>query len=252
MSSKSVLWGCVLWFGLIASTWAEASHKPHFVVVYTDWKPYGYMEDGLAKGFEIDVFREVAERMGTTVEFQNCPWKRCLKMVEKGKADVLVSALRTPERETFLHFPIESISVSETALFTKKDAPLIGFNGGAEYLKGLKVGVTSGFSYGDSFDKDEGIIKLEARSTEQVVKMFMVGRSDLIIGNIAVINSITKELEDAPALQPLFPLVHSNELYAAFSKKVVDSSLVSRFSKVLAEFKQTEEFQRILKTHSFR
>lgn len=252
MRSRSVVWISVFLFGLIPSSWAEASHKPHIVAVYTDWKPYGYYHEGTAQGFEIDIFREVAKRMGVTVEFINCPWKRCLKMIEKGKADVLISALKTAEREEYMIFPSEPISKSETALFTKKDAPLIGFNGGAEYLKGLKVGVTSGFSYGDSFDKDEGIIKLEARSTEQVVKMFMVGRSDLIIGNIAVINSITKELEDAPALQPLFPLVHSNELYAAFSKKVVDSSLVSRYSKVLAEFKQTEEFQRILKTHSFR
>ena len=82
-----VLLGVIL--GCISPSWTVASHKPHIVAVYTDWKPYGYYHEGKAQGFEIEVFREVAERIGATVEFQNCPWKRCLKMVEKGKADVL-------------------------------------------------------------------------------------------------------------------------------------------------------------------
>ena len=62
--------------------------------VFPTWEPYGYMEDGKPRGFEIETFAAVAGRMGYDVDFIQQPWKRCLHSMKQGLADVVISALK--------------------------------------------------------------------------------------------------------------------------------------------------------------
>jgi polar amino acid transport system substrate-binding protein len=92
-------------------------------VVYTQWEPYTYQKNEKDSGFEIETVKAVAEKMGLLSKFEQLPWKRCLLAMENGQADALVSALKTPERETFLYYPDEFISLSKTIFLPKKEAP---------------------------------------------------------------------------------------------------------------------------------
>ncbi|GAB6095755.1 transporter substrate-binding domain-containing protein [Desulfatiferula olefinivorans] len=214
-------------------------------VVFTRWAPYGYMEGDRASGFEPDIVRAVMDILEKPVAFTEMPWKRCLFSVQNGLADAVVSLIRTPERETYLLFADEPISVSDTALFTTADQ-VMDFSGSLDALAGKVVGVTSGFSYGPVFDKADGLIRDEAITTEQVVRKLLAGRYSIAVGNVAVVSLISREMGCAGHIRFLAPLVHSEPLYVGFSKKKVSNDDVQAFSKALTAFKARPEYRAIL------
>lgn len=219
-------------------------------VVFTNWKPYGYMDNAKAAGFELEVFSAVMNKMGIQPEFDEYPWKRCLHMVRKGTADVIISALKTPEREEFLNFPSEPISQSNSAFFTTTDKN-ISFNGSYEDLTKYTIGVISGFSYGPSFDSADFLSKDKANNTEQVVKKLVKGRYEIAIGNTAVISVTAKNLGVRSDIRFLTPLVHSEKLYVGFSKAGNHAELSDAFSKSISEFTTTAEYKEIMVRYGF-
>jgi polar amino acid transport system substrate-binding protein len=216
------------------------------LVVFVHWEPFGYLQDDRAVGFELDTFRAVAAELGLTVTFAERPWKRCLYMIENRTADVLISALRTPEREAYMIFPAEHISVNNTAFFTTHDSPVV-FDGTFESLSGKIIGVTSGFSYGEAFDHADNLIKDGNIKTETILTKLLMGRYDLGIGNIAVITTMAMKQQTLHQIRFLRPLVHSQRLYAVFSRFEGHEVLAQDFSRELRLFKQTHTYLSILR-----
>lgn len=223
-------------------------HAEKIVAVFPTWAPYGYVEDGKAKGFEIEIFKAVMQEMATDVDFLHQPWKRCLYSVKNGSADVVISALKVEERLQYLLYPEEPISISETALFTREDRQ-IEYDGSFEKLKGYTIGITNGFSYGDAFDNCDFLHKDASTQTEAVVIKVLLGRNELGAGNIAVIRMIERQQKPDKGVRFLKPLLHSQKLYAAFSKVNGHEVLVERFSDELARFKKSDEYRKIMKKY---
>ncbi len=101
----------IVFMGVSAGHGAE---KNMLHVVYTQWEPYTYQENDKDSGFEIETVRAVIGKMGLGSKFEQLPWKRCLLAMENGQADVLVSALKTPEREKFLYYKPLNVKNSYT------------------------------------------------------------------------------------------------------------------------------------------
>ncbi len=215
---------------------------------FTTWEPYGYLENGKATGFEIEIFRNVMDQMGIPVTFVNRPWKRCLFEVSRGQSDAVISALQTPEREKYMFFPKENISTSCTALFTVSGKE-ISFDGSFESLKPYTISITDGFSYGSAFDAAAFLQKEPVTTTEQVVAKVLLGRNDIGIGDVYVINAITRKMRNREKIRFLFPLVHTQKLYVGFSKANGFQNLTNQFSNALSEFKRTDEYLLILKKY---
>lgn len=214
-------------------------------IVFVNWEPYGFLKDGKPAGFEIDTFAAVIKRMNIKAEFLERPWNRCLYMVENGSADAVISALKTAERQEYMYYPEEFISISETALFVKNDSN-ISFNGSFGDIKEYVIGVTDGFSYGPAFDQADFLKKDKNTNQEGIVTKVLMGRIDIGIGNIAVINSVILHKYSVNAVRFLRPLIHSRKLYVGFSKARVKPEFVESFSKELTAFKKTKEFRDIL------
>ena len=234
---------------LLLLAWEEASaDSGKFRAVFVTWRPYGYLENGVATGFELETFAEVMRRMNIPVVFEERPWKRCLFLVRIGKADAIVSALLTRERETFLHFPEEHISVSKTAFFTTKGSD-IRFDGSFEKMKKYNIGVTSGFSYGPAFDEAGFLQKDENIKTSAILVKLLAGRSELGIGNIPVITHLARQMGADGKIRFLKPLVHSQRLYVGFSRQSCHRKLVMQFSEKLRQFKVSGAYARIMKKY---
>jgi polar amino acid transport system substrate-binding protein len=217
-------------------------------VVHTDWFPYTFQENGKSAGFEIDIFNAVMEIMDIKVEFTNYPWQRCLNAIKTGKADILISLLRTDERENFTYFPDEHISLSKTVFFTKKDKNII-FNGNYKDLKDYSIGVIAGFSYGDIFDKADYLRKDKANSIQMLILKLVGGRNDLAAENQAVISANAKKMGLENKIKFLKIPIHFQKLYVGFSKTKKQKKLCKYFSKHLQDFKGTELYESILKKY---
>lgn len=221
----------------------------HLTAVFPTWEPYGYVEDGKTTGFEIEIFKAVADRMQIAVEFIHQPWKRCLYSVKNGRADVVISALKVKERMAYLYYPEEPISQSHTAFFTTVDRPIV-FNGSFENLRHYTIGITNGFSYGLAFDNCDFLSTDPSTEARMIVRKVLLARNDLGVGNMAVIKAIAKKEKALSKIKFLMPLLHSQNLYAAFSKARGHQALTLEFSITLSEFKKTADYLRIMKKFS--
>jgi len=245
---RNIVFFSVLFIITIHSSCLVDAQEKKLIAVFPTWNPYGYVEDGKAVGFEIETFAAVMKKMKIKVDFLHQPWKRCLFSVKKGKADVVISALKVKDREEYLYYPDEPISISETAFFTTMDKNII-FNSSFEGLKNYTIGVTNGFSYGPAFDSCDFLIKDPGAKTESVVLKVLMGRTDLGVGNIAVIKTIAKTQNASHKIQFLKPLVHSQKLYVGFSKVKAHEELTVAFSKALFEFRKSDEYRSIMKKY---
>ncbi len=231
---------------LFSSGTANAADYPEeLLVVYTEWYPYTYKN---GKGFEIEIFKAVMDKIGVRVILKEFPFKRCLKMIETGTAHAVVSVLDTPDRRRYIIFSGEYISVSRTLFFTRKESK-VRYTGSLKDLKTYSIGTIAGFSYGTEFDNAKSLRKEEVLDAERLVKLVLGGRYDLGIENQAVIKGVAQKLGVETSLRFLAPPVHSRRLYVGFSKAAKLEGLADKFSAVLTEFKKTDQYRAILKKY---
>ncbi len=235
-------------FFVASSTYGQTNN---ILVVYTEWFPYTYQEKAETLGFEIEILKAVMANMNIDTKFEQYPWNRCLHSLKNGKADVLVSLLKTPEREKFTFYPDNHISISKTVLFTTAGSN-IKFDGSYEKLKGYSIGVISGFSYGDAFDKAEYLTKDTVKNAELLIGKLLHGRNDLGAENQAVIRAYAHKMKVQDRIRFLKPPIHTQKLYVGFSKMKGLKKMSENFSIALGKFKNSEAYKKILRKYGIK
>ena len=77
------------------------------ILVGTDatYPPFEYMEDGAARGFDIDIASEIASRLDKEMEIVPIIWDFTYKIPEDIKLDMIISAVSAEaEKEEFVDF----------------------------------------------------------------------------------------------------------------------------------------------------
>lgn len=217
-------------------------------VVYTQWYPYTYQYKGYAYGLEIEIFKAVMKSMDLDYEFRAHPWARCLHSLKTGEADVLISLLKTREREKYTYYPKNYISISRTVFFTTTHNKL-KFNGSYEELKGYSIGVVRGFSYGDAFDSAKYLKKDPANNTELLIKKLLIGRNHLAAENQIVVSALAHNMGVDDKIRFLGTPIHTKRLYVGFSKIKGLKQMCENFSESLGRFKKSRLYRSILKKY---
>jgi PAS domain S-box-containing protein len=124
--------------GLIAQT-DSVKYAPirRQIVVKGDqnYPPYEFINDkGEPDGFNVDLFKSLAEKLGVNFTLTLEPWTKVRKELEEGKIDVIIGMLVTAERAKKINFGTPH-SVITHGLFTYKDSPILKL----EDLKGKSV-----------------------------------------------------------------------------------------------------------------
>ncbi len=152
-------------------------------LVTLDYPPYEYSENGEIKGLAVNVIREVFRRLDYKIEIISLPWARSLKLVERGQADAIFTAYRTPEREQFLDYSNEVLMPQEVSLFTRKSFPV---HQSSELLSLGKYhfGARIGVSYGEKFDRavENGTLENIHRvpDGDALIKLMLSSRVDIV------------------------------------------------------------------------
>lgn len=136
MKRKRLLKPFILLLCLISSTLSAKSLN--ICVDDSDWMPYIYHQEDSLQGIHIDIIRSSLDSLGLDYQFQQVPWKRCLKGLEKGRYDAVATASYSAERNEYLCYP--------------KDASITVYSqwrvGQVEYVIALPSG--SDYSYDDN------------------------------------------------------------------------------------------------------
>ena len=143
-----------------------------------EWVPYvskAYQHHG-AIGHVIE---KIYQSEGVDVQFGYFPWARGYQMVKDGVWDTTMPYYCSPEREK-LFYCSDPIAEGQQVYFHRTDYPFDWKT--IVDLKGLKVGGTLGYYYGEEFEKaerDEFFYVQRIASDETNFMVLMKGRVDI-------------------------------------------------------------------------
>ncbi|MGV8920455.1 MAG: substrate-binding periplasmic protein [Pseudomonas sp.] len=209
-------------------------------IVTEPWAPYVYLENGQPRGLDYEATAIVFQRLGIDVEWQFLPWKRCLAMLEQGQADGALDIFQNPEREKLLLYPNEPLSDVEWVLFyaNARPHPFQNLND----LRGLTVGVSPGYVYGQDFENSPLFIREGASSHEANFGKLLLGRIDLVITDRRVGEYVLNEIKARDQVTQSPTVISKRPQYLAVRKNVGMDLLVQRFAAELKRFKRQPEY----------
>lgn len=210
-----------------------------------EWCPYNCQPDSQNPGFVVEIAKEVFSKAGHTVEYKLLPWKRTLQQVIDGTYVGAIGTGATDAKERGLIIPSVEQGYSGNVFVTKKENPWK--YEGVESLASVKIGIISGYSYGEKIDKYIESAKDKPDMVQIVsgddaltinLKKLDAGKIDVVIDDKAVLMLKIREL----GMQDKIKIAGEDEaapIYIGFSPKNPKSK---EYAELLA--KGTEELRK--------
>lgn len=220
-----------------------------------DIPPLSFEEDGIVKGFFLDVFREVARRAGFEITLTLYPLKRLEVYLQSGEVDGAIAMVHTKEREEYLVYSPLPIMVSRLLVFVKKgrEFPFTSIND----LKGKKIGVIRGWKT-ENLELEqairEGTIQVEeVAHYDQNLKKLMVERIDCFISTEQLTWYYANELGVAKDLVALETPIAEHSVFPAISKyakNIVDpQEFIQKMNTALDEVLSDGTYEQLQKQY---
>lgn len=205
-----------------------------FVVgAYPSNPPWEFInESGNYEGFEIDVAREVARRLGMEIRFENLGFQALFAATSSGRIDGAVSSISITEERLK--------NQSFTQPYYDSDGTIIGRDGSdissLEDLKGKTIGVvaaTTGAAWADANKDRYGIAEVVSYSAQQ--DLLLDVRNGRIDGGAGEIAGFQYAMTKTPGLKILVR-IPTGERFAMMMKK--DHPLLQKVNAAMTEMKK--------------
>lgn len=204
--------------------------RPTFRFCEDPWPPYTVGDIGKPPidGLAVELFKELELRLGFAFELRLLPWKRCLFWAKQGKYDGVMLLTQNTERASFLHFPT-AVHFDANLVWARKDRPFDRDFRSFEDFRGLKIGVTDGFNYGDAFNQAVQLHQLHLDSGPTIVSNLL--RLSLKRIDIFLVNGVAGEsaLAEVPELRESFTVYRGPFEAVPFSIGLSKASPISGY-----------------------
>ena len=214
-------------------------------VGWEPWEPYMYLTPGNeVSGLDIELIEAIAQEAGCILSYTQANWASLLVMVQNGEVDILPGASMSKSREAYALFS-SSYREEHFAFYVNAE----DFDAFPTTIKEIvkndkKVGITSGYMYGDemtdlqdSSDHENNFVETEVGEANMYN---LLQRSiDVFVEDpfVAIYNLKRKGLGDQIKQLPID--IHTGDVHLMFSKKTVNQATVDRFNKALKKFRTT-------------
>jgi polar amino acid transport system substrate-binding protein len=213
-----------------------AAYGEKLRIVTEPWAPYVYDDHGTMRGLDYETTVIVFQRLGVEVDWQFLPWKRCLAMLEQGHADGALDIFHSHDRDTQLLYPSEPLSEVQFVLYYANERPHPAET--LDDLRGLTVGTSPGYLYGESFTGAAAFKREPAPSHEANFGKLLLGRVDLVITDRRVGQHVIKALGLEGKISQAPVVVSRQQQFLAVRRGAGMDLLVQRFAAELKRFKQ--------------
>ena len=220
------------------------------------WPPYvdGKLGEDATTGVAVQIVRKIFSLIeGAEVRFPLIPWNRALREVEAGKSDGIVILLKNAERERYMVFS-EPLLVGENLVWsvTGNTSPAFEWRD-LDDLKGLKLGVTQGYSNGEQLDrsiKNGEVTAMSAPTVEQLFAMLVYGRVDVALANNAVGYSFARKYPVA-GIKPAALPISTEVFYIGISKKSAAAKLIPEINHAIRSLHADGYIEKIIRGEKF-
>lgn len=203
----------------------EAAQKVYVVGTNAEYPPFEYVENGEIAGFDAEIIKEAAKRMGIEYKWLNTNFDGLIPALQTKKVDIVIAGMSvTPEREKAVNFSVPYLT-SNVAIVTNSKNPIKDMND----LSGKSYGVELGTTKEASARKIDGAEVVPFSSTTGALVALKSGKIDGMVLDESV---SSKYIEKNPELV-LVGIMEGEPKAAAFNKD--DKELMENFSKVLEE-----------------
>jgi len=209
-----------------------SAEEPLVFGVLEDLPPYQYKEDGQLKGLDLDIGKEISDRLGIKITYKAYPWTRIKKYAEEGKIDGILSMFCLDKYLEILDFA-ESVLTTKISVFALKESNLKIER--LEDLKDKKVGVIRGYTYTPEFNDYKDLKREECDDDKMLIRILEKGRFDVAVAEELPFRFISRQLGFQNKFKELYTLSET-KVCMGFSKKALGPK-----SKILAD-KVTEIF----------
>ena len=222
------------------------AEPPALIFAFSELAPWKTKEEdpggvGPARygGVHPALLRELARRVGRRLEIVDCPYKRCLRLMETGQADLIIGVIQTREREAYMQFlrtPHRRNSADRVFYVRAGEADRI-----KRYsdLYGLRIGVTNGGVYFQRFDDDARLDKDIAPDNNSNFRKLLLHRVDAVVIAEDQAAALRSEMHLESQLEPA---------QLRIPDPSTRSVAVSRRSKAMALMPQFEQAMRDMRS----
>lgn len=204
--------------------------------------PYTYYENDVLKGFEIDVWNAIGEKLDATIEFKTAKFSGLFGMLETKKINTISNQITMTDKRVDKYYFALPYVYDGAQIIVHKDTNGIS---SLEDLKGKKLGVGLGTNYADivrAFDKNNeiDIITYEGNGFQQDVKLKRIDA--YIEDRTSAVESIKKaSLPLKLAGSPIKVLVNS----FPFLKTEENKALVEEVNKAISALRNDGTLEKI-------
>ena len=227
---------------LSSPAWAQPER---LTIAYPQWPPYKIVQNGSIGGIDALMLNEIARRTGLAFDYVECPWARCLIMLQNGNVDMITSIARTADRAAVMDF-LEPPTRDNYAIAFYTNAAAPHALNRYEDLAGLNIGIIRGSAYFERFDNDRTLLKTLVTRETQLIDMLAGGRLDVIVGIGANLDYLLQESGRSRRVKKWSMRAATEEpAYIAVSKKSRHKAAIPLLEKALREMRRANEIERI-------
>ena len=240
----SVLLSILVIVGCTNNKEALNSEKRLVVAMSGTYYPFTFLNGDEIEGFDVDVWREIGNRLGYNIEFTTASFSGLFGLLDTNKANTISNQITITEerKEKYLFSDPYVYSGAQIIVQEGNTKSINSF----EDLKGKKVGVDLGSNYEQIIrDKDVNneVSVVTYQNTDAAFTDLLLGRIDgVVIDKISAIVTINeKNLELELAGEPIEPVENA----FPFIKGSENETLVAEVNKALNDMKEDGTFAEI-------
>lgn len=117
------------------------------------WEPYHYLGQGQQpQGLDIDILQTLATELNCQLKLEQDTWAALLRRLQNGELDILPGASKSSERERYAWFS-RPYRQEQFVIYQRQESELNFPNLAAMLAAGHKIGLVSGYFYGQEVDE---------------------------------------------------------------------------------------------------
>ncbi len=206
-----------------------------------------YMYDEGAHGLYPTLMREIFARIRVEVEITGYPWKRALLLGERGEE--AVGGIYKNEKRLLIYDYSDPLFEEKLVVFVRK-GEMFKFDELSD-LRGKRVGINRGWSYGQEFDEAREAKVFEAKEAEDNHANFgklVRGRIDCLIADELSALQILHRENLQSVVDRLARPAAVNKAYLVFARESGRRELLDRFNTAVGAMREDGSYNRIVDT----